>query len=73
MASSLKKAKVELELLADIVILLMVEKGIRAWMLHATHQYVKANDKYMKYYDKIEESPYLKYWDMNNLYGYGMS
>ena len=27
----------------------------------------------MKYYDKIKESLHLKYWDVNNLYGWAMS
>ena len=26
-------------------------------------------NNYMKYCDKIKESPYLQYWDVNNLYG----
>ena len=30
--------------------LLMVEKGIRGEICHAIHRYVKANNKYMKYY-----------------------
>ena len=34
--------------------------------------YVKGNYKYMKDYDKNKESPYLKYWDINNLYGWAM-
>ena len=32
--------------------LLMVEKGIWGGICHAIHRYAKANDKYMKNYDK---------------------
>ena len=38
----------------------MVEKGIRGGIYHAIHRYAKANDKYMKDYDKNRESSYLK-------------
>ena len=44
----------------------MVEKGIRGEIYHVIHQYAKANNKYMKKYNKNKESPYLKYWDVNN-------
>ena len=30
----------------------MVEKGIRGEICHAIHRYAKANNKYMKDYDK---------------------
>ena len=41
--------------------LLMVEKRIRGGTCHAIHRYAKANNKYMKDYDKNKESPYLNY------------
>ena len=55
--------------MTDIDMLLIVEKWIRLEICHAIHQYLKANNKYMKGYDKNKESSYLKYWDANNLYG----
>ena len=36
--------------------LLMVAKGIRGVICHAIHQYVKANNKYIKGYDENIES-----------------
>ena len=62
-----------LELFTDIDMLLMVEKGIRGGTRNTIHQYAKANKKQMKDYDKNKESSYLKYWDVNNLYGWVMS
>ena len=53
--------------------LLMVEKGIRCGICHAIHKYAKANNKYMKNYDKNIESSYLMYLDPNYLYGWVMS
>ena len=71
--AALKKTKVKLDLLTDIDMLLMVEKGIRGGICHSIYQYAKANNKYMKDYDKNKESSYLKYWDVNNLYGWAIS
>ena len=61
MESMFKQAKVELELLTDIDMLLMVEKGTRGGICQAIHRYVKANNKYMKNYDKNNESSYIEY------------
>ena len=53
--------------------LLMVEKRIRGGICQATHRYAKANNKYMKNYDKSIKSSYLAFLDANNLYGWAMS
>ena len=57
----LEKIKVKLELLTDIGMSLFVEKGVRGAIYHAIYQYVKANSKYLKNYNKNKESSYLKY------------
>ena len=69
----LKKTDVKLKLLTDVDMLLMVEKGIKGGTCHAMHRYAKANNKYMKDYNKDEEEPFLEYLDANNLYGWAMS
>ena len=53
--------------------LVMVGKDIRGEICHSIYRYVKVNNKYMKDYEKSKESSYLKYWDLNNLYGWAMS
>ena len=47
----LKKTNVKLELLPDIDMLLMVEKGITGGICQAIHRHAKVDNKYMKNYD----------------------
>ena len=54
----IKKAKAKLELLTDTDVLLMDD--------------INAIMKYVKGYDKNKKSLYLKYWDVNNFYGWIM-
>ena len=70
----LKKTEAELELITESDMLLMVEKGIRRGICHAILRYAKADNKYMKDYNKDEEESFLQYNDANNnLYGFAMS
>ena len=69
----LKKTEVKLELLTDTDMLSMAEKGIRGRICQAIHTYAKANNKYVKNYDKNIESSQLKYLDANSLYGWATS
>ena len=55
----------KLDHLHDIDILLMVEKGVREGICHSIYQYAKANNKYMKDFDKNKESSYIRYWYVN--------
>ena len=66
--SCLKKTGVTLELLTDVNMLLLFEKGIRGGMCNVICKYVKANNKYMKNYDATKKSIFIVYLDANNLY-----
>ena len=59
--AALKKFKVKLDLLTDINMLSMIEKGIRGQICHSVYINAKTNNKYIKDYDKNKESSYLQY------------
>ena len=68
-----QKTNVKLELLTDYDMLFMREEGIRGGICHVIHRHAKANNKYLKKYDKNKESSYIQYLDANNLYGSAIS
>ena len=68
----LKCTKVKLELLTDIDMVLMVEKGIRGGLTQVVKRHAIANKRYIKGYHANKKSIFLKYLDANNLYGYPM-
>ena len=69
----LKMTKINLELLSNVDMLLMIEKGIRGGISIISNRYGKANNKYMKDHNKKEPFIFLIYLDANNLYGWAMT
>ena len=46
----------------------MVEKGIRGGICHFIYRYAKANNKYMKDYDKNKELSYIQILGLQIIY-----
>ena len=65
--------KVKLEVITDIDMYLMIEKGIRGGVSMITHKYTKANNADISDYKRDEPTSHIIYWDANNLYGWVMS
>ena len=48
-------------------------KGIRGRISYMFNRYSKVNNNYLKSYDPKQEWKHIIYWEVNNLYVYGMS
>ena len=68
----LKITKTKIELLTDINMVLMIEKGIRGGLTRVIKKHAIANNKYLPCYDSTKKSVYLQYLDANNLYEWTM-
>lgn len=71
-SAMMKYTKVELELLIDYEMIQFIKSGIRGGISQVSKRYCKANNKFMKDYNPNEESTFLVYLDVNNLYGDSM-
>ena len=65
--------RIELFNNTQIDMLNIFEQNKRGGICMISKRYAKANNKYMKNYNKKKPSTYIMYLDANNLYGWGMS
>ncbi|KAF4526717.1 hypothetical protein B566_EDAN015687 [Ephemera danica] len=71
--AALKYTKVKLDLVQDLEIIEMVERGIRGGVAQCTKRYAEARNKYTKEQPQPGiETNFIAYLDANNLYGWAM-
>ena len=63
----LKKTGVELELLTDMDMHLMIERGMRGSISMVSKKYAKANNPRVEGYNPTQLTKYITYLDANNL------
>ena len=61
----LKMTGIELELISDIDMHLVIEKGMRGGISYIAKRFSKANNKYMQSYDNSKPKKYITYLDAN--------
>ena len=65
--------KVEIDRITDLEIMDMLERQKRGGLCFVgSKRCVEANNTYLENYDPSKPSPYIMYWDANNLYGWAM-
>ena len=64
--------KAELELIPYPNMYIFFEKGTRVGVSYISKRYIKANNKYLKFYDSKQELKHIIYLDANNLDDYAM-
>ena len=52
---------------------LFIEKGMTGGVSYIAKRFIKANNKYIQFYDDEKQSKYITYLDLKNLYGWAMS
>ena len=67
----LKLTDVKLELLNDVEMLVMIERGMRRGNSNAFCRFSRANNKYMKEFDENQPSKFIVYLDANNQFMVG--
>ena len=69
----LKMSDSKLDLVSGIDMYQFIKKRMKGGISYVVKRYSKANNEYMKSYDKNESSRRIIYLDANNLYGWSMS
>ena len=68
----LKMSGVRLRLIDDMDMHLFIERGMRGGISYIAKRYCRANNEFVKGYDRSLEKSFITYWDVNNLYGAAM-
>ena len=69
----LKKTEVDLDLLTDMDMHMMIERGMRGGITMVGKRHAKANNPQVEGYDPEKPTSYITYLDASNLYGWAMS